>query len=199
MSWGNLLGISLLTAATAIIATTVLFLCVSQEVRGMSRKLMEIFESAESRYLTADERRAVVAYAQSLPKRLAAAVAVEQAEDQVVRLAIERLRKSYPNMEKYHVDGWSKGVRDMQLVLRHVTLAMVADDLSDLDDRLLFWFRSILAAVNLTPKFVREGYTYLMEACRQKLPAESFAYLEPCLQHVIDSLSDFPEPHVAAV
>ena len=165
----------------------------------MNTRFATLIEDAESRYLTEGEQQEFLHYAQSLPSRFQASAAIEAAESAIIEESVSQIRKDYPNMEKFHYSGWDKAKRDMQLVLRHCTVAMITDDLAGLDDRLLYWLRTILASVNLTPKFVHDSYGYMRSACQANLPEDAFALLEPALQRTIDVLSDFPEPHSPAV
>ena len=131
----------------------------------MNTRFATLIEDAESRYLTDGEQQEILSYAQSLPSRFQASAAIEAAETKIIDECVSQIRQDYPNMEKYHHSGWDKAKRDMQLVLRHCTVAMVTDDLVGLDDRLLFWLRTILSSVNLTPKFVHDSYSYMRASC----------------------------------
>ena len=54
-------------------------------------------------------------------------------------------------------------------MLRADVRAMLAGDLRSLEDKALFYLRSILAAYNVTPQFAREAFTRLRDHCRQRL------------------------------
>lgn len=165
----------------------------------MNTLLTEIVNASESRYMSREEQGRLMAYAETLPQRFRASAAVEQAEDEIVSTVIEKLKQAYPNFGKHHDQAWEKGTRDLQLVLRHVTQAMVLDDVQSLNERLLYWFRTILMGVNITPQFIRDSFTMLREACRDRVAAEDFALLDPALLNTIEVLSDIPEPYTPAV
>jgi Phycobilisome protein len=76
---------------------------------------------------------------------------------------------------------------------------MLSGDLKVLEDKALFYLRSILAAYNVTPQFAREAFGRLRDRCREQLAAETFARLAPYLERNIQVLADFPEPAVAMV
>ncbi|MCS6852884.1 MAG: hypothetical protein NZ700_17125 [Gemmataceae bacterium] len=165
----------------------------------MYSRLVQTIHAAESRYLNPQEQSIVLTYCASMPKRLQAMKAVEQKETEIVNQVITELKKRYVNFADLHDRAWEKGFRDVQLVLRYNVQGMLLDDSEMVAQRLLYWMRTIMAAVGMTPRFMRDTYTLLREACRQHLPAEAFQLLEPHLERTIAILSDIPEPHRPAV
>jgi hypothetical protein len=165
----------------------------------MYSRLMKLINATDGRYLTPQEQEQVLAYVNSVPRRLQAARLVEQKEADIVNWVIAELKRRYPNFNRLHDRAWEKGFRDIQLVLRYVVQAMLVDDTAMPATKLYVWFRSIAAAVGMTPQFMRDAYDLLTTACRQGLPADAFVLLEPFLRDAADVLSTFPEPHRAAV
>jgi len=165
----------------------------------MYSQLMKTLNASDGRYLTREEQEHVLAYCQSMPKRLQASAMVEQKELEIVHTVIEAMKRRYANFANLHDRAWEKGQRDVQLVLRYNVQGMIMDDFDMASDKLLFWFRTIVASTNMTPQFVRETYTFLREACKQKLPADIYSLLAPHLERTIEVMSDFPEPHRPAV
>ncbi len=165
----------------------------------MYSRMMQIVNASDSRYLNAGEHDQILAFCTSMPKRLQAAKQVEQKEVDIVNLVIAEMKKRYANFPNLHDRAWEKGFRDIQLVLRYNVQGMLMDDLDMASEKLLFWFRTIVAAVGMTPRFMSDTYTLLRDACRQRLPADTFALLEPHLNKTIAVLSDIPEPHRPAV
>ncbi|MFN4258788.1 MAG: hypothetical protein ACK4RK_05790 [Gemmataceae bacterium] len=161
--------------------------------------LLKIINPTDGRYLTPVEQNQVLAYAKSVPSRLLAARHVEQKEEEIINTVLERMKPRYPNFTGQHDRAWEKGFRDMQLVLRYIVQGMLLDDLDAASEKLLFWFRTIVASVGMTPQFMRDHYHTLRDVCQQRLPAESFALLEPHLNRAAEVLSDFPEPYRPAV
>lgn len=165
----------------------------------MNRRIKQIVNSSDSRYLHKDEMREILNYTNSLPARFKAATQAEQQETEIIRWVIDELRPRYPNMEKFHLRGWERGFRDVQLTFRYAVQAMILDDVTVLEDKLLFWFRTMLAGVDLTPQFVRDTYELLTESCEARLSPESFELLAPMLHRITEVLSDIPEPAVPSV
>lgn len=165
----------------------------------MNNQIKKLILGSDSRYLTSEERDEIKQYLQAFDGRLGVAVLVEEAEDSAVRFCIDNTRKRYPNFDKYHDKAWAKAFRDVQLTTRFMTQAMLVDEMSMLEEKLLFWLRTILAGLNFTPEFNRDTYTYLQEGFRQNLPPDAFAQMEPFFERTIDIMSSFPQPATPAV
>jgi hypothetical protein len=165
----------------------------------MQTRLSKLATLSEGRYLTRDEQQDLLGFASALPQRVKVAELVEQKEDGIVRALTEEMKRRYPNFPKYHDQAWAKCNRDVTLVLRYDVQAMVFDDMKMLEDKVLYWLRTILAASNFTPQFVRDCYTILRDLCRQQLPPDAYRALEPYLERNISVVSDFPEPVTPAV
>jgi hypothetical protein len=165
----------------------------------MNNKIKKLILGSDSRYLTAEERDEIKEYLHAFEGRMEVTALVEEAEDSAVRFCIESTRKRYPNFDKYHDKAWAKAFRDVQLTTRFMTQAMLVDEMSVLEEKLLFWLRTILAGLNFTPEFNRDTYTYLQEGFRQSLPPHAFTQLEPYLERTVDIMSNFPQPATPAV
>lgn len=161
--------------------------------------VLDTLRAADGRYLTRDEQTKLLAAASGLPARFDAAEQIEAKEDRVIRGVLEQMRERFPNFEQHHDQAWAKGYRDVQLVVRHAAQAMTFDDVSLLEDRVLIWLRTILAASNLTPGFLRETYELVRDGFRKELTPPAYALAEPYLQKCVDAMGDFPEPANPAV
>jgi hypothetical protein len=165
----------------------------------MNKRIKQIINGSDSRYLTNAEMKEILAFTNSLPQRFKVAGLVEKHEAEAVRYCIDQMRPRYPSYEKYHAKGWDRGYRDVQLVVRYVVQSMVLDDMTVMEDKLLFWLRTMLSGVDLTPGFIADAYELLIEGFRQKLPADAFELVEPFLARAREILSDIPEPATASV
>jgi hypothetical protein len=165
----------------------------------MNAQLTQITRDADGRYLTADERAAFLDFADSVPRRFRAADAAQQTEEGAVRGVVEEMTKRYPNFAKYHDQAWARCFRDVQLVLRQDVQSMLLDDVRSLDDKILLWLRTTLAANNLTPGFCRDAFSLLRDRLKDSLGAEDFDLLRPYLERNVEVLGDFPEPATPAV
>jgi hypothetical protein len=165
----------------------------------MNNRISEILVGSDSRYLTPDERQEVLDYTNGFPERFRIVGLIESNEEAAVRFCIDNTRKRYPNFDKYHGSAWAKAFRDVQLTTRFMAQAMLLDEMSLLEEKLLFWLRTILAGLNFTPEFNRDTYTYLKQGFRQSLPPDAYAAFEPYLNRTIEVMSDFPAPATPAV
>ena len=165
----------------------------------MNNRISQILVGSDSRYLTEDERKEVLDYVSGFAERFRIMALIEENEDAAVRFCIESTRKRYPNFDKYHGSAWAKAFRDVQLTTRYMAQAMMLDEMGILEEKLLFWLRTILAGLNFTPEFNRDTYTYLMQGFRQTLPPDAFSAFEPYLSRTIEIMSDFPAPATPAV
>src|SRR5689334_8069109 len=119
----------------------------------MSPPLTTILRQSDGRYLTAEEREQVLAYSRDLPARVQAAQDVEATEGKLIDSVVGELRGRYPRFERLFPNAWERFAADLRLVLRADARAMLAGDLRVLEDKALFYLRSILAAYNVTPQF----------------------------------------------
>jgi hypothetical protein len=143
---------------------------------------------------TATERDHLIEYAASIRVRQAALQEVEAIATPAVAETIQKIQQIYPHFGRYHAAAWEKGQRDMEILLISMARSMYLDDPALLDEQTLVWTRTILKSFNFTPKFMRDSYTLLREACKKRLKPRSFGLMEPYLNHTIDFLSDIPEP-----
>jgi Phycobilisome protein len=162
----------------------------------MNNRISEILVGSDSRYLTAEEREEVLEYTNGFPERFRIVGLIESNEEAAVRFCIDNTRKRYPN---FHTSAWAKAFRDVQLTTRFMAQAMLLDEMGILEEKLLFWLRTILAGLNFTPEFNRDTYTYLKQGFRQNLPPDAYAVFEPYLDRTIEVMSDFPAPATPAV
>ncbi|MCY2973129.1 MAG: hypothetical protein NTW52_00505 [Planctomycetota bacterium] len=165
----------------------------------MNTRINLLIQGSDSRYLTPEERQEVIDYTSGFVERLAVVAQIEENEEAAVRFCIDNTRKRYPNFDKYHTTAWAKAFRDVQLTTRYMAQAMLLDEIGILEEKLLFWLRTILAGLNFTPEFNRDTYTYLKQGFRQSLPPDIFAKFEPFMNRTIEIMSDFPMPATPAV
>jgi hypothetical protein len=160
----------------------------------MTSQLQTLARTAEGRYFHPDERQAMLAKAATLPSRFQAADQVQQHEEAIVQAVMEAMQQRYPESSAIKGPALAKTQNDVQLVLRFSAQAMVLDDLRWLDEKVLFWLRTILAAGNFTPQFSRDCFTLLREQVEKNVSPESARLLQPYLNRNIEVLCDIPEP-----
>ena len=135
----------------------------------MSRTIHEIMKKAEGRYLTSEESKKVMDAGREYERLLAISRLVEQHESEIVRQTVERVFQKFP---KFHADrpqSHEKAVRDISLVLRYALLAMVNSDPEMLREKLLYWLRTILKAMEFGD-VTKYTYETLQESVTKALP-----------------------------
>lgn len=165
----------------------------------MYSRIMNVLNNIDSRYPTRAEEQEVLAYAQSVPRRLKAANAVQQIEMDLIQHSIEEMRQRYPRFVTLHDRGWEKSTRDMQLCLRYAVQGMLVEDLEMPKRKLFIWLGTIIKAMGMTTTFSRDSYEILRDVCRKRLGADDYGLLEPYLTQLIADMSSFIEPSRPAV
>ncbi|HLW65705.1 MAG TPA: hypothetical protein VKS79_10325 [Gemmataceae bacterium] len=160
----------------------------------MNSQLQSLVRGAEGRYFHADERRALLTQAASLPARFQAADQVQEHEDVIVQAVIEAMQQRYPESSAIKGPALAKTQNDVQLVLRFNVQAMILDHMRWLDEKVLFWLRTVLAAGNFSPKFSRDCFTLLRDQVAKHTSPQTAALLQPYLDRNIEVLSELPEP-----
>jgi hypothetical protein len=165
----------------------------------MNSRLQKLALASEGRYFAPAERQEALAFATTLPARFQVSDEIEHHESAIVQSVIEEMQKRYPNFAKQHEQAWAKAFRDLVLVLRFDVQAMVCDEIRWLDEKVLFWLRTMLVAGNFTPKFNHDCFTLLREQVQLRVSPDAFAWMKPFLDRNVEVLSDIPEPAAPAV
>jgi len=151
----------------------------------MNQEIETIMRGAEGRYLTNDEGRKVLDVARGYEKRLLALRTLEQKEAEIVRTTIERVFQKYPKFHQERPMAYEKAERDVSLVVRYCGLAMVNHDPEFLREKLLYWMRTIMTAMEFGP-VLKYTYEQLQENVARALPpaeAEEMApYTRACVE-----------------
>jgi hypothetical protein len=154
----------------------------------MNATIEKMFNDAEGRYLEPTEQSQLTHYAETLDARLSAMRALQQHEERLVERAVEEMMREHPDAASRHTFMREKAARDMTLVLRYCAMAMVRDDSSFLDQKVLHWFNTIVKAFEMSD-LIESGYRALRREAREALEPAHFEALDPYLQRVIEHLS----------
>ena len=161
----------------------------------MNIEIEDMLCDAEGRYLEATEQSLLTAYAESLDDRLRTMRALQQHESEIVNATMDALWQEFPDMKANHVDAKKKGVRDLTLVMRYASMAMVRDSIDFLEQKLLYWFRTIINAFDMNQPLVF-AYQQLDKETRRALTDEDYQHIAPYLARAQDILA--PEPDEVA-
>lgn len=160
----------------------------------MNSKVFDIIDACENRYLSPREETEILSYVNEMPARIVAMKDLQGKEAEVCEAVVLRLQAEYRTVANYHQDQWAKAYRDCQLTLRVMAQAMLLGDVQYLEDKLLYWFRSILVSFDYTPQIIRDCFLYLEEEVKACVEADTYGLMQTYLARTTQVLSDFPEP-----
>jgi hypothetical protein len=158
--------------------------------------LEQISRNEPGRYLTVDELKAIVADEPYLKDRANAALAAQAAEQNILDRTIKPVLKRYDFVTGRAGYGPEKCYRDVGAVYRYCVFAMLCDDPAMLKNKLLYWMRTIIQALNFPAGNESIKYTYdlLRKESGKVLPAEHARLLDPFLQIVAEILPSTEVP-----
>jgi len=156
----------------------------------MNRQIQDILCAAEGRYLNSGEQDTVRQYAQTVEARLTAMTEISGKESVIIERAVKEVLRAYPDLEQKYKSAAQSGTRDMTLVLRYTTLAMVRNDAQYLQDSLLTWMATILKGIGFAGHFVTDTYKTLERTALKELSPAAGKLLQPFLQVCIESLGN---------
>ncbi|TNE48869.1 MAG: hypothetical protein EP343_13350 [Deltaproteobacteria bacterium] len=147
----------------------------------MNVTIEQMLNEAEGRYLTAEELKQVNEFTASIPKRIAAMKSIERSEERIVAEVINVVWQRHPEFEAKHNYSKAKCTRDVGLVLRYCSMALLRNDTHFLSEKLLVWLRTILNSFEFG-NTIDTTYSQLMEASKRHIKGEYYEMLEPYLQ-----------------
>lgn len=155
----------------------------------MNRQIQDIMVASEGRYLTKTEQAVLREFMGRLDLRMAAMDEIQAKEEVIIDQTLWELLRAYPDYEQKHKGGRHKGVRDMTLVLRYATMAMVRGDSQYLDEALLIWLSTILKGIGFTIGFLEDAYRTLERVADRELTPQSAELLRPYLAQCTAALT----------
>lgn len=153
----------------------------------MNKQLERMLDQAEGRWFSDIETEKLLGYADGLVARLEIHRAVEAAEEAILNDAHAIILKRYAKvMQDQHGEAAApKAKRDLGLVLRYASLAMVMRDPDFMMNKIACWLRTVLFALSDRAR-VTESMRALHEACRRNLTSEDAAELLPYVKMVVE-------------
>lgn len=154
----------------------------------MNTQIRGMLSDAEGRYLEPTEQSMLKEFAESLDTRLEVMRAIQAKEGSMIEAAVEEVLEHHADAVEHHEDFEDKMRRDMTLVLRYCTMAMVREDESFLEEKLLHWFRTIIEAYEMT-EYADTAYGTLLEAAADELDEDHYQVVRPYLETSHEILS----------
>lgn len=145
----------------------------------MFSRMMKLVNATDSLNLTPPQQKDVLDYARSLPRRFAAARAVQAAETQLVELALKAVQAAFPELGPPPDLGWDSADDDLRLALRAITAEMLMDDTDAAEGAALAHLRRALGFLGIPQPAVEELFAGLRDAAVNTLKPDAFELLAP--------------------
>ncbi|TYQ26632.1 hypothetical protein PseudUWO311_10970 [Pseudanabaena sp. UWO311] len=108
----------------------------------MMPKIQELINQAQDRYLVTDELGLMESYISSLPDRLKLYKLIRDREIDILQAVANQVPTELPNVTDEELES---GIKNLILVLRYSSMAMLLNDENFLKQRLLNWLEGIMS------------------------------------------------------
>lgn len=144
--------------------------------------LAEIARTEPGRWLTPEELDGLRADDPFMAPRVDAAAEARRVESTVLEATVETILKKY-DFEARHDYGKDKCYRDVGAVYRYAVFAMLMNDRGLLENKLLYWMRSIIQSFQFPSgnESIRMTYRLLRQSANRSLAPEHARLLDPFL------------------
>jgi len=143
----------------------------------MIPKIQELINQAQDRYLASDELGLMESYVSSLPDRLKLYKLVRDREIDILQSVADQVPSELPNVT---VEDLELGIKNLVLVLRYSSMAMLLNDENFLKERLLSWLEGIMSMRDLR-RLNDTLYKLLNQTLRQQFSPSQLALLQPLI------------------
>ncbi|PZO36685.1 MAG: hypothetical protein DCF19_21000 [Pseudanabaena frigida] len=143
----------------------------------MIPKIQELINQAQDRYLASDELGLMESYMNSLPDRLKLYKLIRDREIDILQAVADQVPSELPNVT---VEDLEMGIKNLILVLRYCSMAMLLNDESFLKERLLNWLEGIMSMRDMR-RLNETLYKLLNQGLRQQFSPAQLALLQPLI------------------
>ncbi len=143
----------------------------------MIPKIQELINQAQDRYLASDELGLMESYVSSLPDRLKLYKLIRDREIDILQSVADQVPSELPNVT---VEDLEIGIKNLVLVLRYSSMAMLLNDENFLKERLLSWLEGIMSMRDLR-RLNDTLYKLLNQTLRQQFSPSQLALLQPLI------------------
>lgn len=143
----------------------------------MIPKIQELINQAQDRYLASDELGLMESYVSSLPDRLKLYKLIRDREIDILQSVADQVTSELPNVT---VEDLELGIKNLVLVLRYSSMAMLLNDENFLKERLLSWLEGIMSMRDLR-RLNDTLYKLLNQTLRQQFSPSQLALLQPLI------------------
>ncbi|HBC40424.1 MAG TPA: hypothetical protein DCZ88_00585 [Pseudanabaena sp.] len=143
----------------------------------MIPKIQELIDQAQDRYLASDELGLIESYVISLPDRLNLYKLIRDREIDILQSVADQVPMELPNVT---LEDLELGIKNLVLVLRYSSMAMLLNDENFLKERLLNWLEGIMSMRDL--RWLNDTlYKLLNQILKQQFSPSQLALIQPLI------------------
>jgi len=143
----------------------------------MIPKIQELIDQAQDRYLASDELGLIESYVISLPDRLNLYKLIRDREIDILQSVADQVPTELPNVT---LEDLELGIKNLVLVLRYSSMAMLLNDENFLKERLLNWLEGIMSMRDL--RWLNDTlYKLLNQILKQQFSPSQLALIQPLI------------------
>ncbi|MBD2177749.1 hypothetical protein H6F42_12580 [Pseudanabaena sp. FACHB-1998] len=143
----------------------------------MIPKIQELINQAQDRYLATDELGQMEGYVTSLPERLKLYKVIRDREIDILQTVADQVASELASVTDEELEA---GVKNLILVLRYCSMAMLLNDENFLKERLLNWLEGIMSMRDMR-RLNETLYKLLNQVLRQQISPSQLALIQPLI------------------
>jgi len=143
----------------------------------MMPKIQELISQAQDRYLASDELGLMESYVSSLPDRLSLYKQIRDREINILQAVADQVQTELPSVTDEELET---GIKNLILVMRYSSMAMLLNDENFLKQRLLNWLEGIMSMRDMR-RLNETLYKLLNQGLRQQLNPAQLALIQPLI------------------
>jgi len=143
----------------------------------MTPKIQELISQAQDRYLASDELGLMESYVSSLPDRLKLYKQIRDREINILQAVADQVQTELPSVTDEELET---GIKNLILVMRYSSMAMLLNDENFLKQRLLNWLEGIMSMRDMR-RLNETLYKLLNQGLRQQLSPAQLALIQPLI------------------
>jgi len=143
----------------------------------MTPKIQELISQAQDRYLASDELGLMESYVSSLPDRLKLYKQIRDREINILQAVADQVQTELPSVTD---EEFETGIKNLILVMRYSSMAMLLNDENFLKQRLLNWLEGIMSMRDMR-RLNETLYKLLNQGLRQQLNPAQLALIQPLI------------------
>jgi len=143
----------------------------------MMPKIEELINQAQDRYLASDELGLMESYISSLPDRLKLYKMIRDREIDLLQAVADQISTELPSVTDEDLET---GIKNLILVLRYSSMAMLLNDENFLKQRLLNWLEGIMSMHDMR-RLNETLYKLLNQKLREQFSPSQLALIQPLI------------------